>query len=280
MDTESIRSIPSNNITRNRPRNKNERVLEYFLRAISTDLRNNSSHFCEIFRSDVKNHLAKLKRKIYKKNGINLNPLTLTSFEENNGVGTDYFDRPKIARFFYQHRYSQSIKKKSTFFKSFRVISRKNPLLLLPSEFCTLDQKSLDDLSEKMGHDKLLYQESSISDKEADRFYRFLEKHNPDKIYEIGGFFGTDPCHSKNLLMLYNIGNIAYQEGWEALIQTVHPNQARFYELCTPYPYHRLTPQPYIDHLNRTSITLYLDGNEFKKTFEDIQCRLEELIIE
>ncbi len=242
------------------------RCLERFSSSIST----NSWEFREVIDSSERDFLILLRSKHYQERHV----------KESRIGDTDPFDQD--SRFFVLVGNEGGGEYIS---KAIRVVNRKKTRFgFLPSELSLMNLEMLKRFSESCGknyNDRNSLVGSNLGIEGRKNLLGLLNDYkDSDKVYEVGGLFGSDPSVLSPLALILGIGKIGNKEEWDLVIQTQHPRHIKGYEVVG-FPYRRiaghdqtyfdtteLTYKPgYLDHCGRPAITLALEGEEFREVY-------------
>jgi hypothetical protein len=214
--------------------------------------------------------------------GVKKPPLPEIKFKHRGG---DPFD--EFSDFFIYYEECDDYDQHRKISKVVRAVKRDNSLRILPSELNLMTKEQIEEfLSDNdcvIVNGKL--QDPDLDDEGKRKIRDILRRYEKGTVYEVGGLFGGDEQsgYLDPVTLILGVGQIAYDEKWDLVIQTLHPRHAQFYRNI--YPYKTLAEsravsgngrdrKGFLDYCGRPAVTLAIDGVEFRQRYGEIKAAL------
>ena len=149
--------------------------------------------------------------------------------------------------------------------KSLRIVTRDNPLGLIPLELNLMDADELQHFSRAYNYPLT---QSTLKPEELNHIQQLLSRNVNSGIYDIGGFFGEGNTASA-LALILGVTKLCYDESFSFLTQTQNPRHTRCY-LDTGLPYEVIggdSFEGYEDVCQRPATTLGIENTRAFRTF-------------
>jgi len=151
---------------------------------------------------------------------------------------------------------------------------------IIPTELNLLPPDEIKDFFRRTGFE--LFEdliESTIDESGRSGIRSVLKKYEGSRtVYEVGGLYAFEHDVSDLLPLIVGIGQIAYSENWDLVVQTQRTTHAAFY--MSFYPYYPIAGEikltdsgdveyhEFLDCYNRPAITMALEGSKFREVFQ------------